>query len=610
MSQFRDFIGRGNLSQSEAASRLRLMKKLTRISLSILIGIFLGAVLNVTVMPVRAQSGTDQQLMNIMSDAAQSLGWSEEVRWGYTIWGEVTGAVIHYNCSENCGGAYRYFEYIAVSKRYSSANEATNAAKKPLLDYFGNFAPIPFHAYTIYHGHIDRSEDLIQWAMGDVVVFIWASTDIESYADGMPVAEAVYASAVNHGLGLDVNPNPNPNPEPNPSPIDPETIRILQSILGTPILPITGAIAGGLIAWLISMLDGGRTALPLPSRPPTGGLRPGQVGPDGKVWSSQGWISKSTYDYQQKWLQKGWRLDPKTNKLEVQPGAVNDSGQVWYKLPYDEGNSHYWVDQAKFQECEKNMAQGLVYDHGLSGWVKSSQAADFNRSKQDFYDKVSSPESRQQDHERLMQQQVSQDPQYQKIADDIQKMEDEFNKWRSDSIKGDMDYEQKKMAGAVERMETMDRWGNRAEMAEAGADVFISVAATLTGPVGKSIEEGYNTIKRTALAVDTGVAKKSIKAAVVDYGKRYVKDKVVESVSSLASIDKVSRVPGKIFKKVASYTGKPGIKVFSKTRLKAGGAIVDYGKSKVVEGVYGDGEIVEATEGAGIDEYFNAMLHP
>lgn len=434
--------------------------------------------------------------------------------------------------------------------------------------------------------------------------------------DGNPpaCAEVLYAVA-SQRLGQEtsvepdpyIDPNPNPNPDPAPSPIDPQVISILQSILSTPALPITGAIAGGLVAWVISMLGGGRTVLPIPPRPPTGGFRPGQVGPDGKIWSpGQGWVSKSTYDYQQKWLQKGWRLNPQTNKLEVQPGAVNDSGQVWYKLPYDEGNSHYWVDKAKVQEYERNMAEGLVYDHGLSGWIKPNDLADFNRSKQDFYDNVSSPEARQRDHERLMNQEVAPDAQYQKIANDIKQMEDELNKWRSDSIKGDMESEQRKSQRQSERAETMDRWSNRAGMVETGADVFISVAATLTGPVGKSIEEGYNTIKRTALALDTGIAQKSIKAGVLDYGESYIKDKVVDKVSSALSADTLSPVPGKVFKKFVAGTGKPGIKAFSKTGLKAVkgiGAVVDYGKGKLVEEGYDElgeylGQVVQPGPGS------------
>ena len=202
---------------------------------------------------------------------------------------------------------------------------------------------------------------------------------------GLPPSEAVWsvtfdAQAFQDALhsNLEPNPNPNPNPEPNPEPnpnpdpgpigIDSETLRILQSILSTPGLPITGAVAGGLVAWIISMLGGGRPVLPTAPRPPTGGVRPGQMGPDGKIWSpGQGWVSKSTYDYQQKWLHKGWRLNPQTNKLEVQPGAVNESGQVWYKLPHemDEGDSYYWVDKPKVQEVERNLAEGKLWDRNL-----------------------------------------------------------------------------------------------------------------------------------------------------------------------------------------------------------------------------------------------------
>ncbi len=170
--------------------------------------------------------------------------------------------------------------------------------------------------------------------------------------------------------GPNPGPNPNPNPNPEPSPIDPEILSILQSILGTPVIPITGAVAGGLVAWVISMLSGGRTVLPTAPRPPTGGVRPGQVGPDGKVWSpGQGWVTKSTYDYQQKWIQKGWRLNSQTGKLEVQPGAINERGKVWYKLPHamDEGDSHNWVDKAKVEECERNLAEGNVWDRNV-GW--------------------------------------------------------------------------------------------------------------------------------------------------------------------------------------------------------------------------------------------------
>ncbi len=386
---------------------------------------------------------------------------------------------------------------------------------------------------------------------------------------------------------IDLNPDPIPEPNPDPGPIgiDQETLRILQSILSAPGLPITGAVAGGLVAWVISMLGGRRTVPPMLPRPPRGGFRPGQMGPDGRVWSPQGWVSKSTYDYQQKWLQKGWQLNPQTNKLEVRPGAVNDSGQVWYKLPHamDEGDSHYWVDKAKVQECERNLAEGKVWDRNI-GWQAPKDLADYNAQK----DKISSPEARQRDHERLMQQEVAPNPQLQKLANDIKQMEDKFNQWRSDSIKGDMESEQRKSQRQSDRADTMDRWSKRAGVVETGADVFISVAATLTGPVGKSIEKGYNTVKRTALAVDTAIDKGSVTAGVVDYGKRYVTDKAIDKVSSVLSVDTLSPVPGKVFKKLVSGTGKPGVKAFSKPLLKGVkgiGAVVDIGKGELL----GDG---------------------
>ena len=219
--------------------------------------------------------------------------------------------------------------------------------------------------------------------------------------------------------GPNPGPNPNPNPNPEPSPIDPEILSILQSILGTPVIPITGAVAGGLVAWVISMLSGGRTVLPTAPRPPTGGVRPGQVGPDGKVWSpGQGWVTKSTYDYQQKWIQKGWRLNSQTGKLEVQPGAINERGKVWYKLPHamDEGDSHNWVDKAKVEECERNLAEGNVWDRNV-GW-KAPEDLKRRYSDQDAI------------HRRSIIDNAAKNAQIQKdVQDASQKRQEEYQDW-------------------------------------------------------------------------------------------------------------------------------------------------------------------------------------
>jgi hypothetical protein len=380
----------------------------------------------------------------------------------------------------------------------------------------------------------------------------------------VPFAEAIYAAAINHGLGQDISPNlnpPAPNP-PGPAPSDLEAvIEQINNLVSNPAIPITGAVAGTILALLIAALRGGPAA-PLPSTAPRN-PGPGQVGPDGRIWSpGQGWVSKSTYDYQQKWLQKGWRLNPQTGNLEVQPGATNASGQVWYKLPYDEGNSHYWVDQAKVQECERNLADGMVYDHGLGGWIKSGDLKDYNAQRQDWEDKVLSPEARQRDHEQLMQQVqdgIAQDAQYQKIIQDIKQAQDKLDDVSRQMIQDDMDFNQRIAELNKRTLKLAEIVGGPLNSMKKFADTTIDVLGGIPGPP-TYIRYGYKAVTGFADKAFTDRSLWSgVKGAGEAVGKEYLGDKIGELVP-VPGIDDLPAIGNREIGDLLQSTGEEELK--------------------------------------------------
>lgn len=444
--------------------------------------------------------------------------------------------------------------------------------------------------------------DFLGWPMKNFFIACWEGGAI----NGNPrtgCVEYMYQLALQHGLGENVSPDPNPvepdpyidpnsnpNPNPEPSPIDPEVIRILQSILGTPVIPITGAVAGGLAAWVISMLGGSRPVLPTPSRPPTGGLRPGQMGPDGRIWSptGQGWVSKSMYDYQQKWLQKGWRWNSQTGKFEGQHGAVNENSQV-------QDDELGWVDQKTFNDNEQKRSQGYVYDRSL-GWQKPE---DLNRIENERdgirqRERERSADKNAQIQSELKESQAQRDQAFQQ---QMQKLDAE----RIAEIKANIEMYQKRAQKYVDWDKQLEYATYVAQTVETAADVGVAVCARLTGPAGKAIAAAYEIAKEVATTADDVIASDDVVGKAEELGddkiKDEYKDKIKEKIEEKVTpyIPKfVNRITNQIKRPIKKFilrhTGKPGLIIYQEAEKK----LLEYGKEKVEEFV--EGQVETAVE--------------
>lgn len=470
--------------------------------------------------------------------------------------------------------------------------------------------PATFHGINAVQAHHQGYEPsqgpyFLGWPMRNFFIGCFETPSTNSGGYKLGCTEFLYQTALNYGLGIELSPNPeppdlNPNPEPNPNPdpnpdpgpieIDSETLRILQSILGTPIIPITGAVAGGLIAWVLSMLGGGRPVLPTPPRPPTGGVRPGQAGPDGKILSptGQGWVSKSIYDYQQKWLQKGWRWNSQTGKFEGQHGAVNENGQV-------QDDELGWVDQKTFQDNEQMRSQGYVYDRSM-GWQTPE---DSNRFKSDWdgmrqRERERSADKNAQIQSELKESQAQRDQAFQ------QKMQ-KIDAQRAGEIKANMEMYQKRAQKYVNWDKNLEYATYVAQTIETAADVGIAVCARLTGPAGKAIAAAYETAKEVAVTADDVLASDDVVGKAKELGddkiKDEYKDKIKEKIEEKVTpyIPKfVNRIANQIKRPIKKFilrrTGKTGLIIYQEAEKK----LLEYGKEQVEEFV--EGQVETAVE--------------
>ena len=434
--------------------------------------------------------------------------------------------------------------------------------------------------YDIHTGHdLDDAEFMCQELYGTQII-------------DTPIPE--FPNPPNPGPYIDPNPEPYPYPDPDPVPgpiaIDQETLRILQSILSTPALPITGAIAGGLVAWVLSMLGGGRTVLPTTPRPPTGGLPPGQVGPDGKILSptGQGWVSKSMYDYQQKWLQKGWRWNSQTGKFEGQHGAVNEKGLV-------QDDELGWVDQKTFNDNEQMRAQGYVYDRSM-GWQTPE---DSNRFKSDWDGMRQRERERSADKNAQIQSELkeSQAQRDQAFQQQMQKLD----AGRIAEIKANIEMYQKRAQKYVNWDKNLEYATYVAQTVETAADVGVAVCARLTGPAGKAIAAAYETAKEVATTADDVIASDDVVGKAEELGddkiKDEYKDKIKEKIEEKVTpyIPKfVNRIANQIKRPIKKFilrkTGKTGLIIYQEAEKK----LLEYGKEQVEEFV--EGQVETAVE--------------
>lgn len=338
------------------------------------------------------------------------------------------------------------------------------------------------------------------------------------------------------------------------------------------------------------MLGGGRPVLPTPPRPPTGGVRPGQAGPDGKILSptGQGWVSKSIYDYQQKWLQKGWRWNSQTGKFEGQHGAVNENGQV-------QDDELGWVDQKTFQDNEQMRSQGYVYDRSM-GWQTPE---DSNRFKSDWdgmrqRERERSADKNAQIQSELKESQAQRDQAFQ------QKMQ-KIDAQRAGEIKANMEMYQKRAQKYVNWDKNLEYATYVAQTIETAADVGIAVCARLTGPAGKAIAAAYETAKEVAVTADDVLASDDVVGKAKELGddkiKDEYKDKIKEKIEEKVTpyIPKfVNRIANQIKRPIKKFilrrTGKTGLIIYQEAEKK----LLEYGKEQVEEFV--EGQVETAVE--------------
>jgi len=190
------------------------MNRSTRATLGIFIGILLGAALNVTVIPVRGQGADPSQVMiDVFNEAAASMGWDSmwrasaanvhnlgaQTQLGITILVNQTG--------QFCGNRSNN----AIITYFSTADEASsylsNAYKNDTVESFqGQTA---YRKVNIAQKGNYKFQDWLAWSMGNYVFVIGDLFDCP--AEGLPgdelnpvpFAEAIYAAAVNHGIGGD-----------------------------------------------------------------------------------------------------------------------------------------------------------------------------------------------------------------------------------------------------------------------------------------------------------------------------------------------------------------------------------------------------------------------
>ncbi len=463
----------------------------------------------------------DTDFILVADEAAEALGWSERS-------GDISdyGAAASIEHSVEVGTCQNYdsvtpnteVDRILIIVK-GSPEEAEQSAS-----HYGSETPVSpeaFHGLNGYRVSPDAARMSFSWAMGNVRLTagnqFYCSPKGQAL-DPMPIAEAMYAAAVRHGLGANpINPNPpNPNPpapnppEPNPPGPDQLDVQILvdqiSQLVNNPAVPVSGAVAGTLLALLIAALRGG-TPIPVRNLPPAGARapKPGDVDARGRVYSpvsGGGWVSRQMYDYQKNWLGKGWKWNANTGRFEGQHGAINEKGQV---LDNDLG----WVDQKVFNENERMRARGLVYDRNLG--FRSPDELNQSRSNQDAIRQRSREFSAVKNAEiqrELALEQRARDEAWKKWEQDLAKKE---------QIRQQMEAQQDNVREQVRKAYYYDGLSKTVKGVEIAADVAISVAAQYTGPVGKTIEKAYFEIKDVAAAADTAYEKKSLKAGLDEY---------------------------------------------------------------------------------------------
>jgi hypothetical protein len=263
-----------------------------------------------------------------------------------------------------------------------------------------------------------------------------------------------------------------------------QVIQELVQAITNPAVPLTGAVAGTLLAALIAALRGAGQ-VPIGANTAVRGPKPGAVDAQGRLFSpvSGGWVSPQMYDYQRTWSEKGWRWNSSSGKFEGQHGAINEQGQV---MDEDLG----WVDQKSFAENQRMRADGNVFDRNL-GWRPPEELRDLH-TEQDALRQRSRQFSAEQNA------QIQQD-----VRAESQKRLQEYEDWlKQYEHKEQMLQDADSAQDAFRRQRALDNKLALKELllkaAALPGDAADAVASRLCPPIGEVYQGAYDGVKEAA----------------------------------------------------------------------------------------------------------------
>jgi len=554
----------------------------------------------------RSYQQRDIDVVAIVNEVAETLGWSNRALDDEFPYPDVYDET--YLQDENGEGfwyghglsVYLYDSYEDAERYYYEFREGaetneTDGQVSVSDELFHELNGYRFTRWLEWEGQACSIADAqFKWTMGNMVLTAFEHTTCtlsEPPLDPMPIAEALYAAAIRHGLEANpISPNPS-NLDPNSQDIE-AVIEQINKIVNNPAVPITGAIAGTLLAMLIAALRGGPPT-PVRNLPPTGRLAPtpGQVDANGRVYSpvSGGWVSPQMYEYHKNWSDKGWRWNSQAGRFEGQHGAINEKGQVM-------DDEWGWVDQKTFKQNELMRSEGMVYNRNL-GWQTPEDLNRFESEREGIRQRGRefSAEKNAQIQRELKESQAQRDRAFQ------EKMR-KIDAKRTDEIKADMEMYQKRAQRYIDRDKQLANYVYIAEKVETAADVGVAVCARLTGPVGKTIAAAYEGVKEAAVSADEviasddkiGTAEGLGDEKIKDEYKEKIKEKVEEKITSYVpkSVNRwMKKITNPIKKLVLRRFGKPGLILYQELEKKAVEMAKEKGEEFVEEQIEAGAEI-------------------
>ncbi|MHC1781828.1 MAG: hypothetical protein AB9891_03510 [Anaerolineaceae bacterium] len=317
-----------------------------------------------------------------------------------------------------------------------------------------------------------------------------------------------------------VNPEPpavsqptEPAPGPSNIPSDLQDLtNLVNQLVGNPAVPFSGAIAGTLLAWLVSMLRGGtpppvkNLTFPTPRRP-----KPGDVDSNGRMFSSipgAGWVSRQMFNYQKGLLEKGWGWDQKTGKFVVKDGTVNEKGLV-YLAGNKAGEGSRWMTPEEYANHKRMVKNGYVldqtYGYHTPEELRQLKAGDEHWRKESHLDDKAQNAKIKADMDALRAQQEA-DRAREKYIEYLKEQQgvNEFRMDKAAKVAAD-DYSTENMVGGVENL-------SREVITGANPDGSISISsmlirgglASLTGGNSEIFYQSVNSLYTMKDAIDRG----------------------------------------------------------------------------------------------------------